>query len=200
MLVMSLEMSRLIQEQEWGQLIAQTAQGDQAALATLYDRTSPHVFGLVFKILNNRESAEEVTLDVYTQVWRQAHTYDHTRGAPGAWLMTLARTRAIDRFRAGAVERGRIESLDAAQFFASDNETPEQDVQGQERRRYVQQALATLTEEQRQAIALAYFYGMSQSEIADELQLPLGTVKTRIRLGMVKLREALAPYETGLLP
>lgn len=200
MLVVPREMSRLIQEQEWGQLIAQTAQGDQAALATLYDRTSPQVFGLVLKILNNRESAEEVALDVYAQVWRQAHTYDHTRGAPGAWLMTLARTRAIDRFRAGAVERGRIESLDAAQLFASDDETPEQDVQGQERRRYVQQALATLTAEQRQAIALAYFYGLSQSEIADELQLPLGTVKTRIRLGMVKLRDALAPYETGLLP
>ncbi|MGE0643601.1 MAG: sigma-70 family RNA polymerase sigma factor [Nitrospira sp.] len=198
MLAMLPAMSRLIQEQEWGQLIAQTAQGDQAALATLYDRTSPQVFGLVLKILNNRESAEEVTLDVYTQVWRQAHTYDHTRGAPGAWLMMLARTRAIDRFRAGAVERGRIESLDAAQFFASDDATPEQDVQGQERRRYVRQALATLTPEQRQAIALAYFYGLSQSEIADELQLPLGTVKTRIRLGMVKLRDALAPYETGL--
>lgn len=198
MFVMSPETSKVIQEQEWGQLIAQTAQGDQAALATLYDRTSPHVFGLVLKILNNREAAEEVTLDVYTQVWRQAHAYDRTRGAPGAWLMMLARTRAIDRFRAGAVERGRIESLDAATFFASDDETPEQDVEGQERRRYVQQALEVLTAEQRQAITLAYFYGLSQSEIAERLQLPLGTVKTRIRLGMIKLREALAPYEDGL--
>jgi RNA polymerase sigma-70 factor, ECF subfamily len=200
MLVMSPETSRVIQEQEWGQLIAQTAQGDQSALATLYDRTSPHVFGFVLKILNNHETAEEVTLDVYTQVWRQAHTYDRTRGAPGAWLMMLARTRAIDRFRAGAVERGRIESLDAAALFASDGDTPEQDVEGQERRRYVQQALAVLTAEQRQAIALAYFYGLSQSEIAEKLQLPLGTVKTRIRLGMIKLREALAPYEAGLMP
>ena len=198
MFVMSLETSRVIQEQEWGQLIAQTAQGDQSALATLYDRTSPHVFGLVLKILNNREAAEEVTLDVYTQVWRQAHAYDRTRGAPGAWLMMLARTRAIDRFRAGAVERGRFESLDAAEFFASDDDTPEQDLEGQERRRYVQRALAVLTSEQRQAIALAYFYGLSQSEIAEKLQLPLGTVKTRIRLGMIKLREALAPYEDGL--
>jgi RNA polymerase sigma-70 factor (ECF subfamily) len=199
MLVMSLETSRLIQEQEWSQLIALTAQGDQAALATLYDRTSPQVFGFVLKILNNREAAEEVTLDVYTQVWRQAHTYDRIRGTPGAWLMTMARTRAIDRFRAQAAEHGRVESLDAAQLFVSDGETPEQDVAGQERRRYVQQALAVLTEEQRQAIVLAYFYGLSQSEIADKLRLPLGTVKTRIRLGMIKLREALAPYETGLV-
>jgi RNA polymerase sigma-70 factor (ECF subfamily) len=199
MLLMSSETAKHIQDQELAQLIALTAQGDQSALATFYDRTSPQVFGLVVKILNNREAAEEVTLDVYTQVWRQAHTYDRTRGAPGAWLMMVARTRAIDRFRAGAVEHGRVESLDKVEFFASADETPEQGVEGQERRRYVQQALALLNEEQRQAIALAYFYGLTQSEIAEKLQLPLGTVKTRIRLGMIKLREALAPYETGLV-
>ena len=200
MLLMSSETTKAAQDQEWAQLIALTAQGDQAALATFYDRTSPQVFGLALKILNNHEAAEEVTLDVYTQVWRQAHTYDRTRGAPGAWLMMLARTRAIDRFRAGAVEHGRIESLDAVELFVSGDDTPEQDVEGLERRRYVQQALEVLTAEQRQAIALAYFYGLSQSEIAEKLQLPLGTVKTRIRLGMMKLREALAPYEAGLTP
>lgn len=194
------EPTKSARDQEWVHLIARTAQGDQAALATFYDRTSSQVFGFIYKILNNREAAEEVTLDVYTQVWRQAHTYDHTRGAPGAWLMTMARTRAIDRFRAGAAEYGRIESLDAAELFASGEDTPEQDVEGQERRRYVQQALSALTPEQRQAIALAYFYGLSQSEIAEKLQLPLGTVKTRMRLGMIKLREALAPFEAGLVP
>ena len=199
MLVLSLETTMAAQDQEWAQLIALTAQGDQTALATFYDRTSPQVFGLIYKILNNHEAAEEVTLDVYTQVWRQAHTYDATRGAPGAWLMTLARTRAIDRFRAGAAEQGRIESLDAVELFASGDDTPEQDMEGQERRRYVQQALAVLTTEQREAIALAYFYGLSQSEIAEKLRLPLGTVKTRIRSGMIKLREALAPYESGLV-
>lgn len=198
MVVMSVEATTSDRDQEWARLIALTAQGDQAALASLYDRTSPQVFGLIYKILNNREAAEEVTLDVYTQVWRQAHTYNRARGAPGAWLMTLARTRAIDRFRAGALELSRVESLDAVEWFASTDDTPEQDVQGQERRRYVQQALAMLTAEQRQAIALAYFYGLSQSEIAEKLQLPLGTVKTRVRLGMIKLREALAPYEAGL--
>ena len=199
MLVMPLETTRQVHEQEWGPLIARTAQGDQAALATLYDRTSPQVYGFVLKILDNREAAEEVTLDVYTQVWRQAHTYDETRGTPGSWLMTLARTRAIDRFRSGAAERGRLNPLDTVELMASEDNTPEQDMAGQERRRYVQQAVALLTAEQRQAIALAYFYGLSQSEIADKLQLPLGTVKTRIRLGMIKLREALAPYEEGLL-
>jgi RNA polymerase sigma-70 factor (ECF subfamily) len=138
-------------------------------------------------------------LDVYTQVWRQAHNYDETRGTPGGWLMTLARTRAIDRYRAGAAERGRIESLDTVEFFANDGDTPEEDLAGQERRRYVQQAMASLTAEQRKAITLAYFYGLSQSEIADKLKLPLGTVKTRMRLGMIKLREALEPYEEGLV-
>lgn len=199
MLLVPVETMRRVHEQEWGQLIAQTAQGDQAAFATLYDQTSPQVYGLVLKILGNREAAEEVTLDVYTQAWRQAHSYDETRGTPGAWLMTLARTRAIDRYRAGAGERGRLESLDTVEFFASDSETPEQYLAGQERRRYVQQAMTLLTAEQRQAIALAYFYGLSQSEIADKLKLPLGTVKTRMRLGMIKLREALAPYEEGLI-
>lgn len=153
---------------------------------------------MVLKILDNREAAEEVTLDVYTQVWRQAHSYDQARGTPGGWLMTLARTRAIDRYRAGAAERGRVESLDVVEFFASDGKTPEQDLAGQERRQYVRQAIASLSAGQRQAITLAYFYGLSQSEIAEQLQLPLGTVKTRIRLGMLKLREVLAPYEEGL--
>jgi RNA polymerase sigma-70 factor (ECF subfamily) len=185
-------------EQEWGRLIAQTAQGDQAALSTLYDRTSPQVYGLALKILGDREAAEEVTLDVYTQVWRQAHTYDESRGTPGAWLMILARTRAIDRFRAGYAERGKLDSLDVATLFVSDGLNPEQETSEQERRRLVRQALSNLSVEQREAIALAYFRGLSQSEIAAKLQLPLGTVKTRVRLGMMKLRELLAPHEEGL--
>ena len=182
-------------ETEWGLLITQTAQGDQAALATLYDSSSPQVYGLIFKILGNREAAEEVTLDVYTQVWRQAHAFDETRGTPGGWLMMLARTRAIDRFRAGFAERGKLEDLDVASFFSSDDPTPDQEVEEQQRRQSVRQAVATLSAEQQEVIALGYFYGLSQSEIADKLRLPLGTVKTRMRLGMIKLREVLAPHK-----
>lgn len=188
----------LVPEREWPELLARTAEGDQTALAMLYDQTSPHVFGFALKILNNREAAEEVTMDVYTQVWRQAHTYDHTRGTPRTWLMMLARTRAIDRLRADAVGLSRMEALDAARVFASDDPTPEAHTEEQERRRHVQHALAMLTAEQRQVIALAYFYGLSQSDIARKLQLPLGTVKTRIRLGMIKLRDTLKPYEPNL--
>ncbi|MBI4002032.1 MAG: sigma-70 family RNA polymerase sigma factor, partial [Nitrospira defluvii] len=133
-----------------------------------------------------------------TQVWKQAHTYDESRGTPGAWLMILARTRAIDRFRAGYAERGKLDSLDAATLFVGDGPNPEQETAEQERRRLVRQALSNLSVEQREAIALAYFWGFSQSEIAVKLQLPLGTVKTRIRLGLIKLRELLAPHEEGL--
>lgn len=186
-------------EKEWGQLIAQTAQGDQAALATLYDRSSPQVYGLIFKILNNREAAEEVTLDVYAQVWKQAHSFDETRGTPGGWLMMLARTRAIDRFRSGLAERGKLEDLDVASFFSSQDPTPDQEIEEQQRQQQVRQALSLLSAEQREAIALGYFYGLSQSEIADKLGLRLGTVKTRMRLGMIKLRETLEPHKDELL-
>lgn len=185
-------------EQEWGGLIARAARGDQHALATLYDRTSPHVYGLALKILGDQSAAEEVTLDVYTQVWRQAHTYDGQRGSPGGWLMTLARTRAIDRFRAGFQERNRQTPLEAAEFLPDERNDPEQDSVDEERRRLVQRALAELSTEQRETISLAYFWGLSQSEIAEKLSLPLGTVKTRVRLGMMKLRELLAPHEEGL--
>lgn len=186
-------------EKEWAQLITQTAQGDQAALATLYDRSSPQVYGIIFKILNNREAAEEVTLDVYTQVWKQAHSFDETRGTPGGWLMMLARTRAIDRFRSGLAERGKIEDLDVASFFSSEDPTPDQEIEEHQRQQQVRQALALLSSEQREAIALGYFYGLSQSEIAHKFGLPLGTVKTRMRLGMIKLRETLEPHKAELL-
>jgi RNA polymerase sigma-70 factor (ECF subfamily) len=192
------ESAQRLQQQEWGELIARTAQGDQAALALLYDRTSPWVFGMAMKILGNREAAEEVTLEVYVQIWRQAALYDQQRGTPAGWLTTLARTRAIDRFRADYLEKGRRTPLETAAELPSSDSGPEEDSVSRERRRIVQSALAALPPEQREAIALAYFWGLSQSEIAEHLKTPLGTVKTRIRMGMVKLREHLAPHEEGL--
>lgn len=96
----------LMYEQEWAGLLARIAAGDQPALAEFYDASSAKVFGLVMKILADRTVAEEVTMDVYTQVWRRASSYDAERGTPGSWLMTLAKTRAIDRFRSSYLERG----------------------------------------------------------------------------------------------
>ena len=188
-----------IHEQEWAGLLARIAVGDQSALAELYDASSEKVFGLAMKILGDHAAAEETTLDVYTQVWRRISTYDAERGTPGSWLMTLAKHRAIDRFRSSYLERGRQVPLEQAAELPGCGDTPEQYSAGLERQRLVQDALATLSAEQRQAIALAYYWGMSQSEIADQLKLPLGTVKTRIRLGMIKLREVLAPHGEGLL-
>ena len=188
----------LMYEQEWAGLLARIAAGDQPALAEFYDASSAKVFGLVMKILADRTVAEEVTMDVYTQVWRRASSYDAERGTPGSWLMTLAKTRAIDRFRSSYLERGRQVPLDQAAELPGDAATPEQYSADLERQRLVQEAMASLSAEQRQAIALAYYWGLSQSEIADRLRLPLGTVKTRMRLGMIRLREVLAPHGEGV--
>jgi RNA polymerase sigma-70 factor (ECF subfamily) len=190
---------RSAEEQEWIGLIARTAQGDQTAFSTLYDQSSPQVYGLILRIVGNTHTAEEVMLDVFTQVWKQAHTYDRQRGTAAGWLLTLARTRAIDRLRAGRTERATLAPMEEAEWLPSDQATPEtQSVEGQ-RRRIVQQALEALSSEQRQPILLAYFGGYSQSEIAEQLRIPLGTIKTRMRLGMIKLRDLLAPYGEGLV-
>lgn len=188
-----------LDEQEWAGLLARIAAGDQSALAELYDASSAKVFGLAMKILGDRDAAEEVTVDVYTQVWRKIASYDAQRGTPGSWLMTMTKNRAIDGFRSRYLERGRQVPLDEAAELPGHEATPEQYSAGLERQRLVQAALAMLSTEQRQAIALAYYWGMSQSEIADRLKLPLGTVKTRMRLGMIRLREVLAPHGEGLL-
>ena len=188
-----------LDEQEWAGFLARIAAGDQSALAELYDASSAKVFGLAMKILGDRDAAEEVTVDVYTQVWRKIASYDAHRGTPGSWLMTMTKNRAIDGFRSRYLERGRQVPLDEAAELPGHEATPEQYSAGLERQRLVQAALAMLSTEQRQAIALAYYWGISQSEIADRLKLPLGTVKTRMRLGMIRLREVLAPHGEGLL-
>ncbi len=184
-------------EQEWPALIALTAQGDQSAFSRLYDQSSPQIYGLVLRILGQPAMAEDVTLEVYTQVWKHAHSYDRQRGTPMAWLITLARTRAIDRLRATRAERASV-SLDEAAWIPNDDASPEERSSARQREEIVQTALAQLSAEQRDALLLGYFGGYSQSEIAARLNLPLGTVKTRMRLGLMKLRDLLAPYAEGL--
>lgn len=186
-------------DQNWVVLIKGIAEGDQSAMATLYDSTSKLVFGLVLRILQDRETAEEVLLDVYTQVWRQATSYDAQRGTPLAWLMTIARSRALDRLRSGWQERQRKEPLDAVSEARDLASNPEEMTVSAERQRLVRQALGMLSPEQREVIELAYYSGLSHSEIAAQLGQPLGTVKTRTRLGLMKLREALKPVLGGPL-
>ncbi len=184
-------------DQDFVALLGQVAEGDQSALTTLYDATSRLVFGLVLRIINDRSTAEEVLLDVYTQVWRQATSYDSRRGAPLAWMMTIARSRAIDRLRAGRQEHLHKEPLDSVGELRSKAQSPEEATEISERQKIVREALDTLSTEQREVLELAYFSGLSHSEIALQLGQPLGTVKTRTRLGMMKLRELLKPVLGG---
>ena len=174
-------------------LVERVASGDQSALAALYDATNRPVYSIILRILGEESSAEEVLLDVYTQVWRQAASYDDNRGAPLAWMATIARSRAIDRLRSGWQDRHRKESLDVLGAVPANAASPEESAAASERQTLVREALNLLTYEQRQVIELAYYSGLSHSEIAEKLNQPLGTVKTRTRLGMMKLREALAP-------
>jgi RNA polymerase sigma-70 factor (ECF subfamily) len=184
-------------DQDWAALIERVAGGDQSALTALYDSTSRLVFGLVLRVVGDRSTAEEVLLDVYTQVWRQASTYDSKRGAPLAWMMTIARTRGIDRLRSGRYEHQNKDQLDSIAEVSATTASPEEDTVTAERRRLVRAALDTLSAEQREVIELAYYSGLSHSEIALQLGQPLGTVKTRTRLGLIKLRDALRPVLGG---
>jgi RNA polymerase sigma-70 factor (ECF subfamily) len=184
-------------DQELIDLMRRIAGGDQAALAALYDSTNRLVYGLVLRVLGDVSSAEEVVLDVYAQVWRQASAYDTSRGGPLAWVTTIARSRAIDRLRSGWQDQQRKQPLEAAATAATRDAGPEEMTVAAERQRFVRKALLELSPEQREVIELAYYSGLSHSEIAAKLNQPLGTVKTRTRLGMIKLREALAPLLEG---
>ncbi|HKP86604.1 MAG TPA: sigma-70 family RNA polymerase sigma factor [Blastocatellia bacterium] len=184
-------------DQDWVALIKKVASGDQSALTTLYDSASRMVFGLIVRIVGDRETAEEVLLDVFTQVWRQASAYDTNRGAPLAWIMTIARSRAIDRLRSGKHDQQSKEPLDSIGDLSATSADPEETTVNSERQRLVRAALDTLSPEQREVIELAYYSGLSHSEIALKLSQPLGTVKTRTRLGMMKLRDMLKPLLGG---
>lgn len=171
------------------ELLKAVARGDEQALAQLYDNYRVILFGLLVRILNSREEAEDVLQEVFLQVWRRARDFDETRGKPFTWLVTLARSRAIDRLRSlGARDRVAQASVREAGEEVSD---AARDTFRSEQRALVTSALAQLPEEQKRPLVLAYFDGLTQSEIAAKLGAPLGTVKTRMRAGMIKLRELL---------
>ena len=167
------------------------ASGDQAAAARLYDRHARPLYSLILRILGNETEAEDVLQEVFAQAFCRASRYDARRGAVAAWLLTIARSRAIDRLRA---RRTRVEARTGEQTLG---EMPDAQPDAastmldEERSRLVRQALGELPMLQRMAIELAYYEGLSHSEIAERLEQPLGTVKTRIRLGLLKLRDVL---------
>ena len=174
-------------------LIARVAQGEEDALAALYDTTVCSVLALIRKVLVDPAEAEEATLDVYLQVWRRAGDFSPDRGSAAAWLLTIARTRAIDRLRTRLARRRREAPIDEGLDLPSAEPDPFDVTAAAEQRRIVARAVGSLPREQRRAISLAYYGGLTHLEIAERLGEPLGTVKTRIRLGMTKLRVALSP-------
>lgn len=179
--------------------LAAVTRQDQAALARIYDRMHGPVFALVLRILPEHDLAEEVLLDVFLQAWRRAATYDGARGEVAAWLLTIARSRALDRRRGRAV-RARLEECwkdEIAQSAADCRcgcDPLARGVDG-ERRVGVRAAVQALPESQRRVVELAFLAGLSHTEIADRTGEPLGTVKTRLRLGMARLRETLRAWE-----
>jgi RNA polymerase sigma-70 factor (ECF subfamily) len=174
------------------QLAAGLRGRDPRALAALYEQHAPLVHGLALRMLMDAAAAEEVTQDVFLYVWQQAARFDATRGSLAAWLVTLARSRSIDRLRARASQARRIEGLARTTTSELPPATGALDgMLAQERQGRVRSALAMLPAEQRQALEIAYFEGLSHTEIAARLGAPLGTVKTRIRQGMLRLRAAL---------
>ena len=175
------------------EIVRRVAEGDQAAIAELYDRYRQVVFGLALRVLRDRGEAEEVHLDTFLQVWRTASRYDPGRGSVSAWLMTLTRSRAIDRLRARPRPAMATEDLGAAAADAG-APGPEEAMEQVLRQRRVTRALSALSEPQQRAIALAYYRGLSHAEIAATLGVPLGTIKTRIRGGLRALRDSLAAH------
>lgn len=178
--------------------IASIGSGDLRVLERLYAEQGALVHGLALRILHHAAEAEEVVQEVFLYVWQQAGRYDPGRGSVEAWLVTLARSRSIDRLRAGASRERRHAGLardSDSVHGASPPPDPLRETLSHEARSRVQRALAALPAEQRRALEIAYFEGCSHSEIASRLGAPLGTVKTRIRQGMLRLRDLLADEE-----
>ncbi len=186
-------------ERSWCALVVQIAKGNQDALTELYDTTNRMVYGLALRILGNSSSAEEVLLDVYVQVWRTAKSFDPGRGKVTSWLVSMARSRAIDALRSRQARGANLAtSLEDVSELKDPRGGPEGHSVLRSRAQVVQKSLAELPDDQRNAIELAYFSGLTHGEIAARTGLPLGTVKTRIRSGMLRLRELLAPYQERL--
>lgn len=183
------------------ELIEQMKLGDERALGAFYDRWSATVTALVARMLKSVSDVEDVVEETFWQAWRQADRFIEGRGSAQNWLLTIARSRALDRLR--AIRRRGEESIDdvgadvamsaADPAFAPTSNEASNEAEQNETRRHILAALADLPIEQREALELGYFDGLSQSEIAERTGQPLGTIKTRMRLAMQKLRDRLSP-------
>jgi RNA polymerase sigma-70 factor (ECF subfamily) len=181
----------LILEDEWVGLVRSIAAGDQRALHALYERAHRLVFTLAMRITSNRETAEELTLDVFQDVWRRAVDYDPANGSVLGWVMNQTRSRAIDRLRLEQRKK-RVNPYQDNPLPEVSCADPHEALERDELARVVRNALLALTVPERQAIETAYFAGLTHAEAAVRLNQPLGTIKTRIRSGLMKLRKALS--------
>ena len=173
-----------------GLLLERIAEGDQGAFAELYDLTAGRVLGLIRRILKDPAQSEEVAQEVFLEVWQNATRFDSNKGGGTTWILTMAHRRAVDRVRASQAGRDRDTKVGIRDYtpdYDSVAETVEVSVESER----VAKALQRLTELQRQAVTLAYYGGYSHSEVAALLKVPIGTVKTRLRDGMIRLRDEL---------
>ena len=180
----------LTSEQEWVDLVRSMAAGDQRSLRQLYDRSHRLVYTLIVRITSNRASAEELTLDVFHDAWRRASTYDPAAGPVVGWLMNQARSRAIDRVRFEQRKK-RVDPSGESTPATSGSDDPLALVDVRQQAALLREALTVLTPAERQAVESAFFSELTYQEVATRLQQPLGTVKTRIRSALGKLRQAL---------
>jgi len=184
-------------EEEWVGLVRAVARGEQSALHALYDRSHRLVFTITMRITSNRETAEELTLDVYHDVWRRAAQYDPANGTVLGWIMNQARSRAIDRLRFESRKK-RVDPHPDAALLTIDTPDFRDLLEARDRSRALRSALTVLSTDEREAIESAYFLELTHVEIAARLQQPLGTIKTRIRAALHRLRQALAAEATQL--
>jgi RNA polymerase sigma-70 factor (ECF subfamily) len=176
-------------EDEARELFEQIARGHRPALERVYDRHAHLVYAVAIRILRNQADAEEVVQEVFLQVWREASRYDPARGTPQAWLVMVARTRAIDKLRAG--RRHGDQRRETAILAQHESPAPRRADDETADRQLVLGVLARLSPAHRQVLELAYYEGLTQTEIAERTGIPLGTVKTRIRMSLEQLRTAL---------
>lgn len=172
-------------------LLRRSALGDATAFATLYDQMAPRLFGLVRRVVRDRAQAEEVTQEAFVDIWRQSARFDPAQGSAVGWMLTIAHRKAVDRVRSSEATSRRDDTYHRQDLGSGSGDDPGHQAERRFDRQRVRQALSSLTDVQRQTIELAYFGGYTHTQVATMLDIPLGTAKTRIRDGLIRLRDAL---------